>query len=159
MAGSVNKVILVGNVGKDPIVRDVGGEKVASFSLACSESWKDKASGERKEKTEWVNVVVWGKTAEVVSQYVTKGSKLYVEGQLQTRKWQDKDGADKYTTEVVLRGFNGQLTMLSGKGDGAGQSESQAAAPAERAAVAAPSRPAAPAKKPAVVDIDAGIPF
>lgn len=120
MAGSVNKVIIVGNCGKDPEVKTMAnGNKVANLSLATSESWKDKSTGERKEKTEWHRVVVFGKLADIVESYVKKGSKLYVCGQLQTRKWQDKDGADKYSTEVVLQGFNGELTMLDGKRDGA----------------------------------------
>src|SRR5258705_2407827 len=125
MAGSVNKVILVGNLGKDPEVRRMtSGEPVVSFSLATSESWRDKASGERKEKTEWHRVVIFNKNlAEVAEKYLRKGAKVYVEGQLQTRKWTDKDGAEKYSTEVVLQNFRGELTMLDGRnggGEGAG---------------------------------------
>jgi single-strand DNA-binding protein len=114
MAGSVNKVILVGNVGQDPEVRQFqNGGQVASFSLATSETWKDKNTGERREKTEWHRIAVFSEgLVRVVQNYVKKGSKLYVEGQLETRKWQDKDGQDRYTTEVVLRGFNSTLTML-----------------------------------------------
>ena len=120
MAGSVNKVILVGNLGKDPEVRRMtSGEPVVSFSLATSESWRDKSSGERKEKTEWHNVVVFNKNlADVAEKYLKKGAKVYVEGQLQTRKWTDKDGAEKYSTEVVLQNFNGTLVLLDGKKDG-----------------------------------------
>jgi len=126
MAGSVNKVILVGNLGKDPEVRRMtSGDPVVNLSLATSESWKDKASGERKEKTEWHRVVIFNKNlAEVAEKYLRKGSKVYVEGQLQTRKWTDKDGAEKYSTEVVLQNFRGELTMLDGKGDGSGGARS-----------------------------------
>ncbi|MBM3515786.1 MAG: single-stranded DNA-binding protein [Alphaproteobacteria bacterium] len=121
MAGSVNKVILIGNLGKDPEVRTMqNGNKVANLSLATSESWRDKASGERKEKTEWHRVVIFGRLAEIAEQYLKKGSKVYVCGQLQTRKWQDKDGQDKYSTEIVLQGFNSELTMLDGRGGGGG---------------------------------------
>jgi len=125
MAGSVNKVILVGNLGKDPEVRRMtSGEPVVNLSVATSESWRDKASGERKEKTEWHRVVIFNKNlAEVAEKYLRKGSKVYVEGQLQTRKWTDKDGAEKYSTEVVLQNFRGELTMLDGRnggGEGAG---------------------------------------
>jgi single-strand DNA-binding protein len=122
MAGSVNKVILVGNLGKDPEVRRMtSGEPVVNLSIATSETWRDKASGERKEKTEWHRVVIFNKNlAEVAEKYLRKGAKVYVEGQLQTRKWTDKDGAEKYSTEVVLQNFRGELTMLDGKGGGEG---------------------------------------
>jgi single-strand DNA-binding protein len=122
MAGSVNKVILVGNLGKDPEVRRMtSGEPVVNLSVATSESWRDKASGERKEKTEWHRVVIFNKNlAEVAEKYLRKGSKVYVEGQLQTRKWTDKDGAEKYSTEVVLQNFRGELTMLDGRNGGEG---------------------------------------
>ena len=120
MAGSVNKVILVGNLGKDPEVRRMtSGDPVVNLSIATSESWRDKASGERKEKTEWHRVVIFNKNlAEVAEKYLRKGSKVYVEGQLQTRKWTDKDGAEKYSTEVVLQNFRGELTMLDGRNGG-----------------------------------------
>ncbi|HTC84952.1 MAG TPA: single-stranded DNA-binding protein [Rhizomicrobium sp.] len=122
MAGSVNKVILVGNLGKDPEVRRMtSGDPVVNLSVATSESWRDKASGERKEKTEWHRVVIFNKNlAEVAEKYLRKGSKVYVEGQLQTRKWTDKDGAEKYSTEVVLQNFRGELTMLDGRNGGEG---------------------------------------
>ena len=121
MAGSVNKVILIGNLGRDPEIRTMqNGNKVANLNLATSESWRDKTSGERKEKTEWHRVVIFGKLADIAEQYLKKGAKVYVSGQLQTRKWQDKDGQDKYTTEVVLQGFNGELTMLDGRSGGGG---------------------------------------
>jgi single-strand DNA-binding protein len=120
MAGSVNKVILVGNVGKDPEIRHTqDGKPIVNLSLATSESWRDKASGERKEKTEWHRVVIFNEgIAKVVDQYVKKGTTLYIEGQLQTRKWTDKDGAEKYSTEIVLQNYGGSLTLLGGKPDG-----------------------------------------
>ena len=119
MAGSVNKVILVGNLGRDPEVRRLtSGEPVVNLSVATSESWRDKASGERKERTEWHRVVIFNENlAKVAEQYLKKGSKVYVEGQLQTRKYTDKDGAEKYSTEIVLQKFRGELTMLDGRGD------------------------------------------
>lgn len=116
MSGSINKVILIGNCGKDPEIRTMqNGGKVANLSLATSDSWKDKATGERKEKTEWHRVVVFGPLADIAERFVKKGSKVYVCGQLQTRKWTDKDGAEKYSTEIVLQGFNAELTLLDGK--------------------------------------------
>ena len=132
MAGSVNKVILIGNVGQDPEVRQFqNGGQVASFSLATSENWKDKATGEKKEKTEWHRISVFSEgLVRVVQNYVKKGAKLYIEGQLETRKWQDKDGQDRYTTEIVLRGFNSVLTMLDsagGAGGGRGRMEDEPA--------------------------------
>jgi single-strand DNA-binding protein len=125
MAGSVNKVILVGNVGKDPEIRRTqDGRPIANLSLATSESWRDKATGERKEKTEWHRVVVFNENlCKVVEQYVKKGSKLYVEGALQTRKWTDQSGVEKYSTEVVIQGFNGSLTMLDGRSGAGGMAE------------------------------------
>jgi single-strand DNA-binding protein len=121
MAGSVNKVILIGNLGKDPEVRTMqNGNKVANLSLATSENWKDKATGERKEKTEWHRVVIFGNLADIAEKYLKKGSKVYVSGALQTRKWQNKEGQDQYSTEVVLQGYGGELTMLDGKGGGGG---------------------------------------
>jgi single-strand DNA-binding protein len=123
MAGSVNKVILVGNLGRDPEIRSTqDGTKVANLSLATSESWRDKSTGERKERTEWHRIVVFNeRLVDVIEKYVKKGSKLYIEGALQTRKWTDNAGAEKYTTEVVLQRFRGDLTMLDGgRGGGAG---------------------------------------
>ncbi len=122
MAGSVNKVILVGNVGNDPEIRSFNnGGKVANFSLATSENWRDKQSGERREKTEWHRVAIFNDgLVGIVERYVKKGSKLYIEGKLQTRKWTDRDGNEKYTTEVVLQGFGGALTMLDGRSEGGG---------------------------------------
>ena len=121
MAGSVNKVILIGNLGRDPEVRSMqNGGKVANLSIATSENWKDKNTGERKEKTEWHRVVIFGSLADIAERYLKKGSKVYVCGQLQTRKWTDQSGTEKYTTEVVLQAYGGELTMLDGRGDGAG---------------------------------------
>ena len=122
MAGSVNKVILVGNLGRDPEVRHTqAGGLIVQLSLATSENWRDKASGERKEKTEWHNVVIFNENlARVAEQYLRKGSKVYVEGQLQTRKWTDQSGQDKYTTEVVLQRFRGELGLLDSRGGGGG---------------------------------------
>ena len=122
MAGSVNKVILVGNLGRDPEVRRLNsGEPVVNLRVATSESWKDKATGERKEKTEWHSVVIFNENlARVAEQYLKKGSKVYLEGQLQTRKWTDQQGQEKYTTEVVLQRFRGELTLLDGRGGAGG---------------------------------------
>src|ERR687894_222937 len=123
MAGSVNKVILVGNLGRDPETRRMGsGDPVVSLRIATSETWKDKSSGERKEKTEWHSVVIFNENlAKVAEQYLRKGSKVYIEGQLQTRKWQDQSGQEKYTTEIVLQRFRGELTLLDGRGGGASE--------------------------------------
>jgi len=157
MAGSVNKVILVGNLGKDPEIRSTqDGREIANFTLATSESWKDRNTGERKEKTEWHRVVVFSDgLVGIVKNYLKKGAKVYVEGQLQTRKWTDQSGAEKYTTEVVLQGFGSQLTMLDsrnrdGSNDNASYGQGQQSAPA-----AAP----AAATKPASELLDDEIPF
>ena len=125
MAGSVNKVILIGNLGADPEVRHTqDGRPIVNLRVATSESWRDKASGERREKTEWHRVVIFSEgLARVAEQYLKKGSKVYLEGQLQTRKWQKQDGTDAYSTEVVLQGFNSQLTMLDGRSAGGGGGE------------------------------------
>ena len=127
MAGSVNKVILVGNLGRDPEIRRLGsGDPVCNLRIATSESWKDKSSGERKEKTEWHSVVIYNENlSRVAEQYLRKGSKVYVEGQLQTRKWTDQSGVEKYTTEVVLQRFRGELTILDGRGGGGGEFASE----------------------------------
>lgn len=124
MAGSVNKVILIGNVGADPEIRRTqDGRPIANLRIATSETWRDRNSGERREKTEWHTVVVFNEgLCKVVEQYVKKGAKLYIEGQLQTRKWQDQQGQDRYSTEVVLQGFGSTLTMLDGRGEGGGAS-------------------------------------
>jgi single-strand DNA-binding protein len=123
MAGSVNKVILIGNLGRDPDVRRLSsGDPVVNLSIATSETWRDKASGERKERTEWHRVVIFNENlAKVAEQYLRKGAKVYLEGQLQTRKYTDKDGAEKYTTEIVLQRFRGELVMLDSRGEGGGE--------------------------------------
>jgi single-strand DNA-binding protein len=125
MAGSVNKVILIGNLGRDPEVKRLNsGEPVVNLNVATSESWRDKASGERKERTEWHRVVIYNENlAKVAEQYLRKGSKVYLEGQLQSRKYTDKDGQEKYTTEVVLTRFRGELVMLDGRSDSGERSE------------------------------------
>lgn len=120
MAGSVNKVIILGHLGRDPEVRrTTSGDAVASLSVATSESWKDKNSGERKERTEWHRVVIWNENlAKIAEQYLRKGSKVYLSGELQTRKWTDRDGIERYTTEIVLTKFRGELVLLDSKGEG-----------------------------------------
>jgi single-strand DNA-binding protein len=122
MAGSVNKVIIVGNLGRDPEVRSFpNGGKVVNLRIATSETWRDKASGERKERTEWHSVAIFNEAlAKIAEQYLKKGSTVYIEGQLETRKWQDQSGADRYTTEVVLRQYRGELTLLGGRDSGGG---------------------------------------
>ena len=153
MAGSVNKVILIGNLGRDPEVRTTqGGDKVVNLSVATSDRWKDKTTGEPRERTEWHRVVIFNdRLGDVAEKYLRKGSKVYLEGQLQTRKWTDQSGVEKYTTEVVLQRFRGELTMLDSKGDtGMGAVEG----PDE----GAPSRGAAPARR-AENELDDEIPF
>ena len=148
MAGSVNKVILIGNLGKDPEIRRTqDGRPIANLSVATSESWRDKATGERKEKTEWHRVVIFNEgLCKVAEQYLKKGAKVYLEGQLQTRKWTDNAGVEKYSTEVVLQNFNSNLTMLDTRG-GSGPSDAsddnfgaQSAAPARKPAMAGAKR-------------------
>jgi single-strand DNA-binding protein len=143
MAGSVNKVILIGNLGADPEIRRTqDGRPIANLRIATSESWRDKTSGERREKTEWHRVVIFNEgLCRIAEQYLKKGSKVYLEGQLQTRKYTDKDGVEKYSTEVVLQGFNSQLTMLDTRGGGGGEVSdgdfgSQGAMPARKPAMA-----------------------
>ena len=125
MAGSVNKVILIGNLGRDPEVRRMGsGDAVVNLRIATSENWRDRQSGERKERTEWHSVVIFNENlAKVAEQYLKKGSKVYIEGQLQTRKWTDQSGQERYTTEVVLQRFRGELTILDSRGEGGGRGE------------------------------------
>ncbi len=138
MAGSVNKVILIGNLGADPEIRKTqDGRSIANLRVATSESWKDRNSGERKSKTEWHQVVIFNEgLCKIAEQYLKKGSTVYIEGALQTRKWQDQNGNDRYSTEIVLQGFNSSLTMLSGRGDGGAggddQDYSNEQAPAQR---------------------------
>lgn len=123
MAGSVNKVIIIGNLGRDPEVRTFqNGGKVCNLRVATSEQWKDRNTGERRERTEWHSVAIFSEPlVRIAEQYLRKGSKVYLEGQLETRKWQDQSGQDRYTTEVVLRPYKGELTLLDGRGDGGGQ--------------------------------------
>jgi len=156
MAGSVNKVILIGNLGRDPEIRSTNdGTRVANMSVATSESWRDKASGERKERTEWHRVVVFNdRLVDIIEKYLKKGSKVYLEGALQTRKWTDQSGQEKYTTEVVLQKFRGELTMLDGARSGG---EGGFAADEPSAAPAAAGR--GKAKTPASSDLDDEIPF
>ncbi|MAW81174.1 MAG: single-stranded DNA-binding protein [Parvularcula sp.] len=134
MAGSINKVILVGNLGADPEIRQTkDGKPIANLSVATSESWKDRNTGERREKTEWHRVVIFNEgLTRIAEQYLKKGSKVYLEGQLQTRKWQDQNGQDRYTTEVVLQGFNSNLTMLDGRSSGGGSFERDGGGMSER---------------------------
>ena len=148
MAGSVNKVILVGNLGADPEVRRLNsGDAVVNMRIATSETWRDKNSGERRERTEWHNVVIFNEQlGKVAEQYLKKGMKVYLEGQLQTRKWQDQQGQDRYTTEIVLQRYRGELTMLDGKPEGERQER-----PAERGGYAEPRQSPA--------DLDDEIPF
>ena len=154
MAGSVNKVVLIGNLGRDPEVRRLtSGDPVVNLSIATSESWRDKASGERKEKTEWHRVVIFNENlAKVAEQYLKKGSKVYLEGQLQTRKYTDKDGAEKYSTEIVLQKYRGELVMLDGRGEGGGER-------AERPAMAGASEGGGGRSFPRGNDLDDEIPF
>jgi single-strand DNA-binding protein len=157
MAGSVNKVILVGNLGRDPEVRFAqSGSKIVNMSVATSESWKDKATGERKEKTEWHRIVIFNeRLADVAEKYLKKGSKVYLEGALQTRKWQAQDGTEKYTTEVVIDRFRGDLTLLDSRGGGGG-GMGEEPPPADESS-AGRSAPAKGAKKGG--DLDDEIPF
>ncbi|MBI1273895.1 MAG: single-stranded DNA-binding protein [Alphaproteobacteria bacterium] len=160
MAGSVNKVILVGNLGKDPEVRTFqNGGRVASFSVATSENWKDKATGERKERTEWHRISVLNENlVNIVERYLKKGSKVYLEGQLETRKWQDKDGQDKYSTEVVLRPYRGELTMLDGR-SGGGDAANDSASLDDRGESRGGGARVAGGGKAAAADLDDEIPF
>ena len=165
MAGSVNKVILVGNVGKDPEIRRTqDGRPIANLRVATSDSWKDKTTGERREKTEWHRVVIFSEgLCKIAEQYLKKGSKVYLEGQLQTRKWTDKENVERYSTEVVLQGFNATLTMLDRAGGGSGSGASE-----ESDDAGFGSSSASPARKPAMAaaggskrggDMDDEIPF
>ncbi len=172
MAGSVNKVILVGNLGRDPEIRSTNdGTRIANFTLATSENWRDRATGERKERTEWHRVVVFNdRLSEIVEKYLKKGAKVYVEGQLQTRKWTDNSGQERYTTEIVLTRFKGELTMLDGARDGArggaggagamegGYDEGYSGGYGETPRAAAPSSGASRSRGPSN-DLDDEIPF
>ena len=159
MAGSVNKVILVGNLGRDPEIRAMqSGDKLANFSVATSETWNDRQSGERRERTEWHRVVIFGRLAEIAERYLRKGSKVYLEGSLQTRKWQDQSGQERYTTEVVLQNFRGELQMLDRAGDGESRDRGYGGGYNDRDQGSGGGRSAAPA--PALgPDLDDDIPF
>ncbi len=161
MAGSVNKVILIGNLGADPEVRSLpNGGKVVNLSIATSETWRDKNSGERKERTEWHRVVIFSEgLVKVAEQYLKKGAKVYIEGQIQTRKWQDQSGQDKYSTEIVLQGFNSSLTMLDGRGDGDSSGGFSGTSQAERRPAPTARRPAANAPAFETGGSDDDIPF
>ena len=159
MAGSVNKVILVGNLGRDPEIRRTqDGRPIANLNVATSESWRDKATGERKEKTEWHRVVIFNEgLCKIAEQYLKKGAKVYLEGQLQTRKYTDKDGVEKYSTEVVLQNFRGELTLLGGRGGGEGAASNDdfgQSSPMER-----PRAAAAGGAKSFARDLDDEVPF
>jgi single-strand DNA-binding protein len=162
MAGSVNKVILVGNLGKDPEIRRTqDGRPIANLSIATSETWRDKTTGERKEKTEWHRVVIFNEgLCKVAEQYLKKGAKVYIEGALQTRKWTDQSGVEKYSTEVVLQGFNSTLTMLEGRsGGGGGSFASDDSSDDFGSASPAPRRVAAAGAGGRSNDMDDDIPF
>ncbi len=140
MARGVNKAIIVGTLGKDPEVKyTAGGSAIANLTVATNESWKDKSTGENVEKTEWHRIVIFGKLAEVAAQYLKKGSQAYFEGKIQTRKWQDQAGQDRYSTEIVLDQFNGQMQMLGGRADSSGGT-SDYNSPQQRTAAAKPSQ-------------------
>jgi len=158
MAGSVNKVILIGNLGRDPEVRSFqNGGKVCNLRIATSETWKDKNTGERREKTEWHSVAIFSEgLVRVAEQYLRKGSKIYIEGALQTRKWQDQSGQDRYSTEVLVQGFNGTMQMLDSKGQGGGGYAPAQSAPQQRQAAPQQQAPAPPAVD---TSFDDDIPF
>jgi len=161
MAGSVNKVILVGNVGRDPEVRRMGsGEPVCNFSLATSETWRDKATGERKERTEWHNIVIFNENlSKVAEQYVKKGSKVYIEGSLQTRKFTDKNGAERTSTEVVLQRFRGEMTLLDGRSGAGSDGDEGGGSRGYSGGSSSGSRPAMTAPGGGRSDLDDDIPF
>lgn len=168
MAGSVNKVTILGNLGRDPEVRTLpSGGRVCNMSVATSDSWKDRETGERRERTEWHRVTIWNENlVKIAEQYLRKGSKVYLEGQLETRKWQDQSGQDRYTTEVVLRPFRGDMTLLSGRGDSpdgeyAGGYENRGGYGDDRGANQGGGRSdsAAAAPAPTADEIDDDIPF
>lgn len=158
MAGSINKVTLIGNLGRDPEIRATkDGREIANLAIATSDTWKDKQTGERKEKTEWHRVAIFNEgLVNVVKNYLRKGSKVYIEGSLQTRKWVDNNNQERYTTEIVLQGYNGNLTMLDSKGSGGAASGGMADAGASQS-YSQPAQAAAPA--PAAAELDDEIPF
>ena len=161
MAGSVNKVTLIGNLGRDPEIRSLqDGNKVANLSVATSESWRDKSSGERREKTEWHRVVIFNeRIIDVVEKYLKKGAKIYLEGALQTRKWTDQSGVEKYTTEVVLQRFRGELTMLDGRSGGGGSEGGGGESGDEGGGYSGGSSPRGGGGRAPAGDLDDDIPF
>ncbi len=166
MAGSVNKVIIVGNLGRDPEIKFLqSGDKIAQLSVATSETWRDRASGERRERTEWHRVVIFNPNlAEIAEKYLRKGSKVYLEGQLQTRKWQDQSGQERYTTEIVLSRFRGELTLLDSRGGGDPMGAGEPAAPYGAEPAFADPAPGGHGREPAGGrgmrdDLDDDIPF
>ncbi len=161
MAGSINKVILVGNLGKDPEIRSTqSGKEIANLTIATSDSWKDKMTGEKREKTEWHRVVIFNEgLVTVAKNYLKKGAKVYIEGALQTRKWVDQAGQEKYTTEIVLQGFNSTLTMLDSKRDGGGSSSYSESSGSSFKAAPAAAGAAEPAENFADEKLDDEIPF
>ena len=165
MAGSVNKVILIGNLGADPEIRSLtSGDRVANLRIATSETWRDRSSGERKEKTEWHRVVIFNDNlVKVAEQYLRKGAKVYVEGAIQTRKWTDQSGQEKYSTEIVLQKFRGELTMLDGRGGGgAGESDDAGGGFSDSGSGSSSSGPGRMGRAPAGAgggDLDDDIPF
>ena len=161
MAGSVNKVILVGNVGRDPEIRSTqDGMKIVNLSIATSERWKDRNSGEQRERTEWHRVVIFNEAlARVAEDYIRKGTSLYIEGQLQTRKWTDQQGVEKYTTEVVLQRYRGELTLLGGRGDSGGMGSSAPSMDNRSAPSGDMPKPSAPPPMVGGGDLDDDIPF
>lgn len=161
MSGSINKVILVGRLGKDPEVVSLNdGNKIVKFSLATSETWNDRNSGERRERTEWHNIVIFNENlGRIAEQYLRKGGQAYIEGQLQTRKWQDQSGNDRYTTEIVLQRYRGELTLLGGRGDSGGGGYVDQSAPSSIGS-SAPASPAPSRGQPPMGnDLDDDIPF
>ncbi|HXQ51789.1 MAG TPA: single-stranded DNA-binding protein [Stellaceae bacterium] len=161
MAGSVNKVILVGNLGRDPEIRSTsGGQRVANMSVATSETWRDRTSGERKERTEWHRVVIFNeRLVDIVEKYLKKGAKVYIEGALQTRKWSDNSGQERYTTEIVLQNFRGELTMLDGGRGGGGLAGEAEGGYDEAPAQAQSGGGARPERRAPAADLDDEIPF
>jgi single-strand DNA-binding protein len=161
MAGSVNKVILIGNLGADPEIRSLtSGDRVANLRVATSETWRDRGSGERKEKTEWHRVVVFNENiVKVCEQYLRKGAKVYIEGSIQTRKWSDQSGVEKFSTEIVLQKFRGELTMLDGRGDGEGGAREEGASSGAGGFSSGPRAQSSAPREDFSADLDDEIPF
>jgi single-strand DNA-binding protein len=160
MAGSINKATVIGTLGKDPEVRQVGDTRVASLSLATNETWKDKSTGEKKEKTEWHRITVWGDgLCGVLEKYSSKGDRLYIEGQLETRKWQDKDGQDRYTTEIVVRAPRGQVVLLGSRSNAGASEERSQASKTSSSSLADEYRGTGASKRSIAADLSDDIPF